>query len=71
MTYILSFIVAFGTAAIAGLVLVPMLRPVLGWFAACVAFVAVSVVLMLPMLLTSLCWLSGLFAIWHTAMVST
>ena len=30
--------------------LVPMLRPVLGWFAACVAFVAVSVVLMLPML---------------------
>ena len=26
MTYILSFIVAFGTAAIAGLVLVPMLR---------------------------------------------
>ena len=30
--------------------LVPMLRPVLGWFTACVAFVAVSVVLMLPML---------------------
>jgi len=30
--------------------LVPMLRPVLGWFAACVVFVAVSVVLMVPML---------------------
>ncbi len=30
--------------------LVPMLRPVLGWFAACVVFVAVSVVMMIPML---------------------
>lgn len=30
--------------------LVPMLRPKLGWFAACVVFVAVSVVMMLPML---------------------
>ena len=30
--------------------LVPMLRPKLGWFAACVVFVAVSVVLMVPML---------------------
>lgn len=30
--------------------LVPLLRPVLGWFAACVVFVAVSVVLMIPML---------------------
>ena len=33
-------------------VLVPMLRPVLGWFAACVVFVAVSVALMVPMLLS-------------------
>lgn len=31
--------------------LVPMLRPKLGWFAACIVFVAVSVVLMIPMLL--------------------
>lgn len=31
--------------------LVPMLRPKLGWFAACVVFVAVSIVLMIPMLL--------------------
>ena len=31
-------------------VLVPLLRPLLGWFAACVVFVAVSVVLMVPML---------------------
>lgn len=30
--------------------LVPLLRPLLGWFAACIVFVAVSVVLMLPML---------------------
>lgn len=30
--------------------LVPLLRPVLGWFAACVVFVAVSLVLMVPML---------------------
>ena len=29
--------------------LVPMLRPKLGWFAACVVFTAVSVVLMLPL----------------------
>ena len=31
--------------------LVPILRPKLGWFAACVVFTAVSVVLMIPMLL--------------------
>ena len=31
-------------------VLVPMLRPMLGWFAACVVFVAVSLILMIPML---------------------
>ena len=31
--------------------LVPMLRPKLGWFTACVVFVAVSVVMMIPMLL--------------------
>ena len=31
-------------------VLVPMIRPMLGWFAACVVFVAVSLVLMIPML---------------------
>ena len=30
--------------------LVPMIRPALGWFAACVVFVAVSVALMVPML---------------------
>ncbi len=30
--------------------LVPMLRPKLGWFAACVVFVAVSCVMMIPML---------------------
>ena len=30
--------------------LVPILRPRLGWFAACVVFVAVSVVMMIPML---------------------
>ncbi|MBR5126876.1 MAG: MFS transporter [Roseburia sp.] len=30
--------------------LVPMLRPKLGWFAACVVFVAVSVIMMVPML---------------------
>lgn len=30
--------------------LVPMLRPKLGWFAACMVFVAVSVILMIPML---------------------
>jgi len=32
--------------------LVPMLRPKLGWFTACVVFVAVSVVLMIPMQLS-------------------
>ncbi len=31
--------------------LVPLLRPMLGWFTACVVFVAVSIVLMIPMLL--------------------
>lgn len=31
-------------------VLVPVVRPALGWFAACVVFVAVSVALMVPML---------------------
>lgn len=31
-------------------VLVPVVRPMLGWFAACIVFVAVSVVLMIPML---------------------
>ncbi len=30
--------------------LVPLLRPVLGWFVACVVFVAVSLVLMIPLL---------------------
>ena len=30
--------------------LVPLLRPALGWFTACIVFVAVSIVLMLPML---------------------
>ena len=33
--------------------LVPILRPVLGWFAACVVFVAVSVVMMVPMLFSA------------------
>ena len=33
--------------------LVPMLRPKLGWFTACVVFVAVSVVMMLPLLFTA------------------
>ena len=33
--------------------LVPLLRPVLGWFAACAVFVAVSIVLMVPLLLTA------------------
>ena len=33
--------------------LVPMLRPVLGWFVACVVFTAVSIVMMIPMLLTA------------------
>ena len=33
--------------------LVPLLRPVLGWFAACVVFVAVSVVLMVPLLIST------------------
>ena len=33
--------------------LVPMLRPVLGWFTACVVFVAVSVAMMVPLLFTA------------------
>ena len=33
--------------------LVPQLRPLLGWFAACVVFVAVSLVLMIPLLFTA------------------
>ena len=33
--------------------LVPVLRPLLGWFAACVIFVAVSLVLMVPLLLSA------------------
>lgn len=33
--------------------LIPMLRPVLGWFTACVVFVAVSIVLMIPLLLSA------------------
>ena len=33
--------------------LVLLLRPVLGWFAACAVFVAVSIVLMVPLLLTA------------------
>ena len=32
--------------------LVPLLRPVLGWFTACVVFVTVSIVMMVPMLFT-------------------
>ena len=32
--------------------LVPIARPVLGWFAACAVFVAVSLVMMVPMLVT-------------------
>jgi len=34
-------------------VLVPMLRPMLGWFTACIVFVAVSIVMMLPLLFTA------------------
>lgn len=33
--------------------LVPILRPILGWFTACVVFVAVSVVMMVPMLFSA------------------
>ncbi len=33
-------------------VLIPMIRPKLGWLTACIVFIAVSVVLMLPMLFT-------------------
>jgi len=33
-------------------VIIPMIRPSLGWFAACIVFCAVSVLLMLPMLFT-------------------
>ena len=34
-------------------VLVPVLRPVLGWFAACAVFVAVSIAMMIPLLFTA------------------
>lgn len=37
---------------VAATLLVPMLRPKLGWFTACIVFVAVSVSLMIPMLFT-------------------
>ena len=33
--------------------LIPLLRPVLGWFVACIVFVAVSLVLMVPLLLNA------------------
>ncbi len=33
-------------------VLIPMIRPVFGWFTACIIFIAVSIVLMIPMLFT-------------------
>ena len=33
--------------------LIPVLRPMLGWFAACVAFIAVSIVLMIPLLVSA------------------
>ena len=33
--------------------LVPLLRPVLGWFVACIVFVAVSLVLMIPLLMSA------------------
>ena len=33
--------------------LVPLLRPVLGWFVACIVFVAVSLVLMIPLLVSA------------------
>ncbi len=33
-------------------VVIPMIRPQLGWFTACVVFVAVSIILMIPMLFT-------------------
>ena len=33
--------------------LIPILRPILGWFAACVVFIAVSVVLMIPLLVSA------------------
>ena len=33
--------------------MVPLLRPVLGWFAACVIFVAVSLILMIPLLVNA------------------
>jgi GPH family glycoside/pentoside/hexuronide:cation symporter len=33
-------------------VFIPMIRPVFGWFTACIIFIAVSIVLMLPMLFT-------------------
>ena len=31
--------------------LIPLLRPVLGWFVACIVFIAVSIVLMIPLLM--------------------
>lgn len=34
-------------------VLIPLIRPRLGWFAACVVFIVVSVILMLPLLFTA------------------
>ena len=33
-------------------VLIPMIRPIFGWFTACIIFIAVSIVLMVPMLVT-------------------
>ena len=33
--------------------LIPLLRPVLGWFVACVVFIAVSIVLMIPLLVNA------------------
>ncbi len=33
-------------------VLIPMIRPIFGWFTACIIFIAVSILLMIPMLFT-------------------
>ena len=33
--------------------LIPILRPILGWFAACAVFIAVSIVLMIPLLVSA------------------
>ena len=33
--------------------LIPLLRPVLGWFVACIVFIAVSIVLMIPLLVNA------------------